>query len=155
MSDIKWRSSTRSGNASGVDILTTELNSLANNAGSAPSTAVPNDTGNVDLDFYVDLELTVTFGSAPTDGFAVECYVVRQIDGSNYEDASSSGPIVPRNGFVGSFLVRNVTTAQRIIIPGVVLPPRDFKLMVVNKTGQAFPASGSKVRGYFYKEQVG
>lgn len=140
----RWRVGTRSGNP--LTLFSTDLNSLANN-GAVLSAAVSNDAAD-ELDLYVDLELAITFGTSPTENSLIEVYVVRQIDGTNYETNSSEGR--PKNGFVGGFVLDNVTTAQRLILPGVLLPPNDFKLLVINKSGQAFPASGTVIKGLFY-----
>lgn len=136
-----------------VTLLTTELNSLANNAATAPSSALSNST---EQDLYVDLEFVGTYGSAPTAGTTVDAYFVRSVDGTNYEDASSTGPILPQNGYVGSFVLRAVTTGQRVVIPQVPCPSRDFKVMLLNNaTGQAMAASGNTLKGYFYHMSVG
>lgn len=149
MSDIKHKVSARSGNP--ISIMTTELNSLTS-TGSALSSAVDNDT---DLDLYMDIEGLFTFGTGPTAGSVLEVYLVSSLDATNFEDGSTTGPIVPANGYVGCFVLRSVTTAQRMIIRGVAVPPTDFKLMVVARTtGQTAAASGNTVRALFYKEQV-
>jgi len=144
MSSVKWQQNRD------LSILTTELNSLASTA-AVLSAAIDNDS---DLDTHADFELVVTFGSSPTNFSLVELYLVRTVDGTNYDDASATGPILPRNGFIGGFSVRNVTTAQRIVIPGVELPPRDFKLLIVNATNQAFPSSGNTLKAHTYRKQV-
>lgn len=144
----KWLPSTRSGNP--INILTTELNSLTT-TGSAISGAIDNDT---DRDTLADFELLISYASAPGAGTVIECYIVRTVDGTNYEDGSTTGPVLPQSGFVGGFMLRNVTGAQRIIIPGVPIPPRDFKVMVVAKTtGQTAAASGNTLVGHFYGRQ--
>lgn len=136
-----------------VTLLSTELNSLATTAGCDPSAALSNAT---ELDLYVDLEMVVTFGSAPTVGTTLDVYLVRSVDGTNYEDASATGPILPANGYAGSFTLRAVTTAQRMVIPQVLCPPRDFKVMVLNNaTSQTTAASGNTLKGYFYHLGVG
>lgn len=150
MTDIKWKLSGRASNP--INIMTTELNSLTS-TGSALSAAIANSS---DLDLYVDLELLITYGTAPTNDSAIEVYIVASVDdGSNYEDGSTTGPVVPKNGLVGSFRLRNVTTAQRIIMRGVIVPPGNHKYMIVSKTtGQTAAASGNTLRGNFYKEQA-
>lgn len=124
-------------------VLSTELNSLAATSGKAISAAIDNSTN---LDLFDDLELAVTFGSAPTAGTVVEVYLVISIDGgTNYADGSST--VLPASSsYLGGFAVRAVTTAQRIPIRGVPLPPGSFKYLVQNTTNQAFPASGSTLR---------
>lgn len=145
---LRWFPSARGTNP--VTALSTELNSLANNAG-ALSGVISNDAA-AELDLFMDLELVVTFGTAPTEDSLIEAYIVRQIDGTNYETNTTEGR--PRDGFVGGFILDNVTTAQRIIVRSVQAPPEDFKVFVVNKSGQAFPASGSTVKAFFYTEKV-
>lgn len=140
----RWKPSARASQP--LTVMSTDLNSLANN-GAVLATAISNDAAD-ELDLYCDFELNVTFGTNPTENSLVELYLVRAIDGTNYETNSSEGR--PKNGYVGGFVVDNVTTAQRLTVPGVLVPPMDFKILVINKTGQAFPASGSTVKAFFY-----
>lgn len=149
MASILWEASSRGTNP--VTIMDTDLNSLAS-AQSNLSAAISNAT---EMDLYVDLELFVEFAVAPVDGALVNVYIVRQIDGTNYEDATDgASPVRPRNGHVGSFSVRANADDQRMILPMVVLPPGDFKILLVNDTTQAFEASGNTLKGYFYREAV-
>ncbi len=143
---VKWKASGRTTNP--VTILDTGLNSLANNAG-ALSNAISNAS---DLDLYMDMELVVTYGTAPTEDSLNEIYLLRSADGTNYEDYGTEGR--PRDGFVGGFIVDNVTTEQRIILRQVQAPPRDFKVYILNKTGQSFAASGNTLKAWFYTEQA-
>lgn len=150
MADVKWLKSTRSGNP--IDLLTTELNSLATTGSAISGAAHDNAT---ELDMYMDLFLTITYGSNPTAGSRIECYVVRSYDGTNFEDASTTGPVVPQSGFVGAFILRATTSAQILCIPGVSIPPEDFKVMVVAKTtGQTAASSGNTLKALFYGEQI-
>ena len=128
------------GNYAGtVTAMTTELNSLGATTGKAVSAAQDNSAT---LALFDDVELNVTFASAPTAGTVVELYLVTSIDGTNYADGSSS--VLPQSSlYVGGFAVRAVTSAQRMHIRGVALPPGLFKYLVQNTTNQAFPASGS------------
>ena len=149
MADVKYKLSTRAGNP--ITVLSTELNAMANGGG-ALSATIDNAA---DLDLYMDLELTVTFAAPPTANTLVEAYIVRSVDGTTFEDATAgAAPVVPGNGYAGGFVLRAVTTAQRLVIPMVQVPPRDFLVQLVNRSGQAFPAVGSVCRALFYKEQV-
>jgi hypothetical protein len=135
-----------------VDVMTTELDALANDA-AVLSAAIENGT---ELDLYADWELAVTFASAPSANGRIELWLVRTLNEADYEDAGA-GPIVPQNGFLGAFVVRALTSAQRLILPHpphILLPPKDFKVLVVNRSGQAFPASGSTLRALFYRESI-
>jgi hypothetical protein len=128
------------GNYAGtITAMSTELNSLGATSGKAISSAQDNSAT---LALFDDVELNVTFGSAPTAGTVVELYLVTSIDGTNYADGSSS--VLPQSSlYVGGFAVRAVTSAQRMHIRGVALPPGLFKYLLQNTTNQAFPASGS------------
>lgn len=148
MADIRWKLSGRAVNP--LTILATELNSLVASTGAVLSPVVPNAS---DLDLYVDFELVVTFAANPVADNVVELWIVRAVDTVNYEDGSTA-TIVPRNGFAGNFVVRAVSSVQRMVIPRVVVPPRDFKVLIVNKTTQAFTASGHTLKGDFYRGQV-
>jgi hypothetical protein len=126
-----------------VSLATTALNALA--AGAVVEIDVVNTTED---DMLVDLELAVTFGTAPTADQTIDFYFRRSLDGTNFEDSSASRP--PANGGVGSMPVAAVTSAQRLILPGVTLPPLTSKLVLKNSTSQAFSASGHVLRGLFY-----
>lgn len=146
MADIKLKP--RSGVP--ITLMTTELDALAASTGPALSSAIDVDA---DYDLVLDLFLSVTFGSAPTADTVVECWMVRGMGDGNYEDGSTA-TIVPRNGFLGNFTVRAVTTAQVMCLPNVMLPATDFKLLLINKTNQNFPANGSTLKAVPYKLQV-
>lgn len=122
--------------------VSTELNSLA--AGSwAISNAIDVDA---DLLLEVDLYLAVTFGSAPTADGPIYVYEGRSLGNGTYVDLSATGPILPKNGLLGQFLVRSVNTAQVIDGPkNVRLSPTDLKLAIGNGASQAFPSSGSVI----------
>lgn len=130
--------------------MSTELDSLAATTGKAISAAIDNSTA---LDLFDDLELAVTFGAAPTAGTVVEAYLLPSIDGGTvYPDGSTS--VAPQASlFVGGFTVRAVTSAQKLSLRGVALPPGLFKYLLINTTSQAFPASGSTLRRSSYQLQ--
>ncbi|HYW33481.1 MAG TPA: hypothetical protein VE869_18410 [Gemmatimonas sp.] len=148
MAVIKWIASGRGGNSAGVALLTTDLNTLANGGG-VVSPLIENDTT---LDQYADFELVVAHGAATTADTTWDLYLVRMTDGTNYEDATNLRP--PANGFVGSFVMDNTASAQRHIVPGVLLPPRAFKVLLINRSGQTAAASGNVLEAYFYNQQV-
>lgn len=127
-------------------LLDAGLNSLADDAG-ALSSAFDNTSG---LYLWALFELYIdSFGSAPTAGELVNIYFADSIDGSNYADGAAGSPASDLNGshFVFAFSVRNEAGAQRIMIPNpIVIPPVKFKVLLVNKTGQTFAASGNTLK---------
>jgi hypothetical protein len=143
MADIKYKA------GSPAAVMTTELDGLANNA-RAISGAIDNT---VELDFW-DVELVVTYGTAPSTGGTVELYLVESVDGTNYGDGDDA-VAPPATALVGVFPLRAVTTAQRIMLRGVMVPPLNFKYVVTNKAGQAMAASGNTLKRLPYKVQSG
>lgn len=135
-------------------IATTELNSLANNAG-VLGAEYDNSAG---LYMFGVFELNVTFGTNPTAGNTVDLYLIPAPDGTNYDDAvTGASGAAPITTYVGGFPVRAVTTAQKVPLglglTLINLPPTKFKAFLLNKSGQAFPASGSTLKMVPYRYQ--
>lgn len=124
-----------------VTLLSTELNSLASAARVIGSAIDPTATGYL----FGDLELAVTFGSAPAaDTTYCELYFVRTVDGTNYANGSSS--LAPKPPLLVAIFALDNQTANRIIVPEVTIPPTLYKALLINKSGLSFPASGSTVK---------
>ncbi len=132
---FKWSAAwTSQGN-----VLTTELNSLANAALTNAGTEVTNNTN---LDLWGQVKLSVTFGTNPTAGGYINVYMITACDGTNYEDGSSSAnPGIHK--LVASIPVRAVTSAQVLTSRPFSLEPAKTKFIIENASGQAFPSSGS------------
>lgn len=126
-------------------LLTTELNSLANNASAVHATSVTLTSAGF---ISGELELVVEFGTAPTANTGVIVWLLREIDGTNFEDGSAS--VTPLRTPDGFFPLRAVTTAQRIILD-ILIPPGPIRALVKNDgTGQSFISSANtlKLRPY-------
>jgi hypothetical protein len=122
--------------------LSTGLNSLANNALVA-SSAITLSTGEPGYQ-RCEAELVVTYGTAPTANTACVVWLLREIDGTNYEDGGST--VTPSRNPDLVFPLRAVTTAQRIVVTGD-LPPGSFVALLRNDgTGQAMAASGNTLK---------
>ena len=126
-------------------VMTTELNSLANNASVASSVITVTSTGYLLAEF----ELYVAgMGGTPTANTAFDLWLLRRPDGTNYEDGGVS--VTPTRGPDVWFPIRAVSTAQRIVRV-CELPPGLWTALVRNNgTGQALAASANtmKVRPY-------
>jgi hypothetical protein len=142
---IKWASA-----ESIVTYLTTELNSLANNA-RVIGAAIDNST---DKHRFMDVELFVnTQGSARSSGAYVALYLIPSIDDSNYTmgDASTSPPA---NTLVATMPLDAATNSRyqsALLIP---IPPHDFKILIENKTGQSYNAASNTLKYSRYEEEV-
>lgn len=143
MATIKW-----AGYTDRSTVLTTELNALANAGRSAAGTEINNATN---LDRWGKFELAVTFGAAPSAGGYVEIYAVTAPDGTNYEDGGNT--VDPgTHKLIDRIPVRAVTTAQRLTGRQFPLEPAKTKFLLLNGSGQAFPASGSTLKLYTTNE---
>lgn len=126
-------------------LLSTELNSLANNTNAVHASNVSiTSTGFMKS----ELELLVTFGSAPTANTSILVWLLGEVDGTNFEDGSST--VTPTRVPDAVFTVRAVTTAQRCKAI-IDTPPGPIRALVRNDgTGQAFAPSGNtlKIRSF-------
>lgn len=138
-----------------TQMLSSELNALANGSGVTQATGTNAAYDNsANLAFWADFEIAITFGVAPAADAAIELYLVPAFDGTNYETTvDGASPVVDLNSLIGVFDCMAVTTAQRRLIRSVPLPITPFKLYLLNRSGQAFPATGTVVRMITYCEQ--
>lgn len=131
-------------------VLTTQLNSLADQAYSAAGSEYDNT---VDLWQYGWLRLSVTFASAPTTAAWAELYLHTALDGTNYPTLDTDND--PRAGQGVAFIdLIDTTSAQRRDSQMIRLPPCKFKFSLRNVSGQTFPASGSTVTLYAAADEV-
>ena len=140
--------------ASATTLLSTELNSLANNANVASSVGGASgvfdntlgDGGVANGYQMADVEgVFAVFGSAPAAGSALLVWFLQTIDGTNYEDGSSSTTPVRPPDVVLPFQAS--TSAQRVTKSGVPLPAGKFKVLAQNSgSGQSLASSGNTVK---------
>lgn len=125
-------------------VLSTGLNSLASNA-LAISAAFDNTQGAAGDGYTLaDVELVVTFGTAPAAGTGVAVWLLGEPDGTNCEDGDAS--TTPGRSADVAFPVRPVTTAQRIV-RRITLPAGLLKALLKNDgTGQAFASSANSLK---------
>lgn len=136
----KWVAPTQAGPA-----LTTELNSLTNGALSAASAAYDNSAN---LFQYISFELVLT-SLTPTGTPACYLYLIESLDGTNYEDLTTSATHAQKWGFPMS----TATAAKRISSGIILLPPFKVKVALLNQAGPTLAASGNALTPYVYNEQ--
>ena len=132
---------------------TTELNSLADSTSdttgfSAVGAEIANATS---LNRFMALELVIAAqGSARSAGGFLAVYINFAADGTNYDDTSNKA----LGEMIAYFPLDAATTARRITKRDIPIPPVDFKLLVLNDTGQALAASGNTLKYITYNETV-
>jgi len=147
MASVQWEQGTD------VSVMTTELNSLAND-GIAVSTEIDNST---DLYLFDDVEWhNQTWGGVPTAGAVIELYtVLEEFDGTGYEDGADGTTTPPAANLAGVFNIRASTAPQTHILRQIPIPPQKFKYVVINKAGQTTASSGNTLRRVPYRYQTG
>jgi hypothetical protein len=125
-------------------LLTTELNGLINNS-LALGAVFNNLQGQTGGGYtFCDVELVVTYGTAPAANTGISFWFLGSQDGTNFEDGSTS--ITPGRMPDVVFPLRAVTTAQRIL-RRTWLPWGLWQPLVKNDgTGQALAASGNTLK---------
>lgn len=124
-------------------VLTTELNSLASGSMSNASATYDNSSN---LDLFCDLEIDLA-ALSPASGAYVAVYLLEAVDGTNFPAQSAADLRL-----TASQLLCNVpigvaaSTAQRVVVRGIQLPPAKVQFRLDNQTGAALAASGNTVK---------
>jgi hypothetical protein len=117
--------------SSGSGTVIANESSLANNTMVVAAADFDNTIGATgDGSLFGECEAVFIYATSPTLNSAITCWFLRNIDGTNREDGSSS--VLPGRAPDVSFRVRAVTTSQRLIIP-CPLPPGPFRVLTRNE----------------------
>ena len=139
MAETKWTAQ-----ESAESVLTTELNGLTNTSRKT-SAAFSNDAATTERFLYADIELVLGTQTARTGSPIVQMYILPEVDGTNY--ATGSDTITPSSELLaGVFSFPADATAHRSIIRGVLLPPTNFKILLINVTSQTFNGTGNTLK---------
>ena len=129
--------------AAAFNALTTELNSLVVTAGtqSTLGSEIDNSTNKYLL---AEAEFLAGGTYTPTANGYIELWLLRAMDGTNYEDGSSS--IVPARRPDIIIPVRAGTTiTPRPLASGLIIPPGKYKALAGNRSGATLPSSGNVI----------
>lgn len=133
----------------GGDVLTTELNSLADGAYSALGTEIDNTSG---LHKYGWLEINLA-SLNPTTSPYILLFMVPALDGTNYPDApSSTNPGLQY--LVAQVNVATGSATKRIATGKFELPPAKIKFALFNDVNVAFGATGNTVTLYTADDEI-
>lgn len=128
-------------------VLTTGLDSLANNSLALSAAIDPDISVSVTDALFIEVVPYVSYGSAPTANTGLSIWFIEEVDGSYEDGDASTTPVDAADVTVG---LRAVTGAQRKK-ERAAAPNNTFKLLLKNDgTGQAMAASGNTVKIRFY-----
>jgi hypothetical protein len=139
-----------------ANVMTTELNSLANGSMAIASSALDNSTN---LDQYADFSIVCNTGGtiivpAGQPYMGIYLYPLNG-DGSTYGDGQSGANAPGSSYWVGNISIRpSATYAPSGTLRGVLLPPGQFKPVVYNQFGVALNASTNVLKWRTYNNSV-
>lgn len=136
-----------------VSLMTTELNSLANNANVASSVGgssgvFTNTQGTSNFDGYPRAKIEfvmAAYTGTPAANSGLSVWFIKTVDGSNYDDGSSSvTPIRAPDVFIQ---VRALTSGPQRIVRDCWVPVGTFKVLARNEgTGLSLASSGNTLK---------
>jgi hypothetical protein len=131
----KWNAPTASATQ-----LNTGLNALANGSMSAASSTYDNSTN---LNIYCDIELVLA-SLSPTAGAYCAVYIWEAPDGTNFPAQSDADlRLTTTQLFCTIPIGTTASTAQRVTVRNLVLPPAKIQFKLDNQTGVALNASNN------------
>jgi hypothetical protein len=123
-----------------ANVMTTELNAIANAAGAITATALSNDAAG-ELHPYATFELYLaTQGTARVAGATVSMYILAELS-DNYQYGGAS--LRPNCAPDAIFYFDAAVTARYAVAKNVSLPPTNFHVVLWNETGQTLAATGN------------
>jgi hypothetical protein len=143
---VNWES-----NPALVSYNTAGLNALANDA-KAIGAAIDNSTG---LDMYMDTALTIAVQAVARSVAAYAAiYLLPSLDGGSTYCYGNSTTDPPACTLVATMPLDATTAGRYVTATTLLVPPGHFKLVLENKTGQAFGAANNVLEYRLYSEEI-
>lgn len=132
----------------GSSIVTTELNSLANDVAVLISTALSNDASD-ERNLLADFMIVIATQGAARDGGAITLLIVPEVNSTYGDVATVKTALIHAarqdDGTLCSFVLDSAVTARTITVSNVKLPNANFKVGLLNESGQALAATGNSI----------
>lgn len=133
----------------GANIVTTELNALADDTAALISTALSNDAS-TERDLLADFLITLPLQGGARDASAqVSLLIVAEVN-STYGDTATlrtASNHIARyaDGTAVTLTLDAATTARTMTVFGVQIPNANYKVGLLNETAQALAATGNTI----------
>lgn len=125
----------------------TSLNALGGSGSYALGAAINNTPTDGSVIGYDLGDLTITLSSAVTTGSGapyLSVYILPQVDATNYPSPpGGSAGAAPMNFLAGTYQGVAATSTTTMIVTNIPIPPYNFKVMICNTLGVAFPATNT------------
>lgn len=132
----------------GTTVVSTELNALANDTAALVSTALSNDASD-ERNLLADFMIVIAEQALARDGGAISLLIVPEVN-STYGDVATVQTALIHiahrdDGTTCSFVLDSAVTARTITVSNVKIPNGNFKVGLLNESGQALAATGSSI----------
>ncbi|MBL0710898.1 MAG: hypothetical protein JJV99_07795 [Colwellia sp.] len=128
--------------------LTTELNSLANDA-LVLGAAIDFTTAGSDRKLFLDVEVYLnTVDLSTQTNPALYVWLLRRTDGTNFEDGGTS--VTPQRAPDKIIPLREANAAQRVQATGLLTTPDQGKILTKNETGSALASDSNTLKYNLY-----
>lgn len=128
-------------------LLSTEFNSLANGSNTSAGSAVNNVQATANLNGYTRAKIELylaAYSGTPSANTSINVWFLRTVDGTNYEDGSSS--VTPARNPDVVIPVNATASGPQRIIRECFLPVGSFKPLAKNTIGISLAGSGNTLK---------
>jgi hypothetical protein len=128
-------------------LLSTEFNSLANGSNTSAGSAVNNVQATANLNGYTRAKIELylaAYSGTPSANTSINVWFLRTVDGTNYEDGSSS--VAPARNPDVVIPVNATASGPQRIIRECFLPVGSFKPLAKNTIGISLAGSGNTLK---------
>ena len=132
----------------GTTVVSTELNALANDTAALVSTALSNDASD-ERNLLADFMIVIAEQAGARDGGAISLLNVPEVN-STYGDVATVQTALIHiahrdDGTTCSFVLDSAVTARTITVSNVKIPNGNYKVGLLNESGQALAATGNSI----------
>lgn len=132
----------------GTTVVSTELNALANDTAALVSTALSNDASD-ERNLLADFMIVIAQQGGARDGGAITLLIVPEVNSTYGDVATVKTALIHAahqdDGTVCSFVLDSAVTARAITVSYVKIPNGNYKVGLLNESGQALAATGNSI----------
>lgn len=128
-------------------VASTSMNALGGSGSYALGAAINNTPTDGTTVSYDLADFTITLSSAVTTGSGapyLAIYILPQVDATNYPaPPGGSAGAAPANLLAATYQAVASTSTTTMVVRDIPIPPGNFKVMIQNNLGVAFPSTNT------------